>query len=77
MKIIRFVTEKNDGLRIILFGPKRRKYELFGHFRHAFFCTHLVFVIMFSNLKLIILEDQGKYWHILLHSTLIRLNIFY
>ena len=30
------------------------------------FCTHIVFVIIFSNSKLIIFEDQGKYWHILL-----------
>ena len=28
------------------------------------FCTHTVFVIIFSNLKFIIFEDQGKYWHI-------------
>ena len=31
----------------------------------------LVFVIKFSNLMPIIFEDQGKYWHILLNSTLI------
>ena len=31
----------------------------------------LNFVIIFSNLMLIIFEDQGKYWHILLNSTLI------
>ena len=35
------------------------------------FCTHIVFLIIFSKLKLIIFEDQGKYWHILLLSTLI------
>ena len=40
-------------------------------FPTCFFCTHIVFVIIFSNLKLIIFEDQGKYWHILLLSTLI------
>ena len=71
MKIYRFVVEKNDGLRIILCGPQHRKYELFGHFRHAFFDTQIVFVIIFSNIMLIIFEDQGKYWHILLNSTLI------
>ena len=71
MKIICFVTEKNDGLRIILCGPRHRKYELFGHFQHAFFYTHIDFVIIFSNLKLIIFEDQSKFWHILLLSTLI------
>ena len=30
-----------------------------------------MFIIIFSNLMLIIFEDQGKYWHILLNSTLI------
>ena len=36
------------------------------------FCTQIVFVIIFSNLMLIIFEDQDKYWHILLNSTLIK-----
>ena len=35
------------------------------------FGTQIVFVIIFSNLMLIIFEYQGKYWHILLNSTLI------
>ena len=35
------------------------------------FGTQIVLVIIFSNLMLIIFEDQGKYWHILLNSTLI------
>ena len=35
------------------------------------YCIHIAFVIIFSNSKLIIFEDQGKYWHILLLSTLI------
>ena len=36
------------------------------------FCTHIVFFIIFFNLKLIIFEDQGQYWHILLFSTLLQ-----
>ena len=35
------------------------------------FGTQIVFVIIFSNLMLIIFEDLCKYWHILLNSTLI------
>ena len=35
------------------------------------FGTQIVFVIICSNLMFIIFEDQGKYWHILLTSTLI------
>ena len=42
-----------------------------GSFPTCFFCTHIVFEIIFSNLKLIIIEDQDKYWDILLLSTLI------
>ena len=70
MKIIRFVTEKNDGLRIILCGLRHRSRSC-SVISNMLFCTHIVFVIIFSNLKLIIFEDQGKYWHILLLSTLI------
>ena len=52
-------------------GPQHRNYELFGHF-DMLFGTQIVFVIIFSNLMLIIFKDHGKYWHILLNSTLIK-----
>ena len=65
MKIIRFVTEKNDGLRT------KTPEIVVRSFPTCFSCTHIVFVIIFSNLKLIIFEDQGKYWHILLLSALL------